>query len=116
MYLTASTFEQISGSLRSDASAARDQRHQPRVGLRARAKIVPMVLDDKGAAPIDVWVRDLSAGGIGLTCTKGLPRGSLFTLRLMHPDGTFAEVKYKVTYTNVTSGGAHVIGAARQLA
>ena len=114
MHLSAVTYQQVIRSLRSDSASGRDQRGEPRVGLRARARIIPQVVDDKGSQPLEVGVRDLSVNGIGLTSARPLPKGSLFLLRLAQPDNTWLEVAYRIAYTNTTSGGLYVIGAVRQ--
>jgi hypothetical protein len=66
MQLTADTFLEIVQSLRSDKSTGglREQRRNPRVGVRGRATI--MVSHRSSPRVIAVNVRDLSGAGIGL--------------------------------------------------
>ena len=114
MRLTAETYEQVSASLRADlAAGGREQRGEPRVGLRARVRVVPLVVDDRGRAAAEMWVRDLSAHGVALAGAQALPKGCEFLLRLPRSDGSSLDVKYKVAWTTPTPGGGHLIGAKR---
>ena len=66
MQLTAATLSELVQSLRSQTGEG-EKRQQPRVGLRAKAQLV---VNDKTIA---VWVRDISSGGINLSCPKDIP-------------------------------------------
>jgi hypothetical protein len=83
MHLTADTFLEIVGSLRSDAgcTAMREQRKAPRVGVRGRATI--MITPQTSPKVVSVNVRDISAAGIGLLVPEpGLDEGHEFLLLL----------------------------------
>lgn len=110
--LTVELFEQIATALKADRGSARDQRGGPRVGLRTRAKISPMLLGDKGAQPVDVWVRDLSMNGIGLTASHALPQGSTFSITLPTKAGEKIVLTYKVAHCTQASSTVFVIGAS----
>ncbi|HEX8912037.1 MAG TPA: PilZ domain-containing protein [Humisphaera sp.] len=97
--------------MRSDTGDGREQRCCPRVGLRTRVKITPLIVSrDVGDPPVDAWVRDLSANGIGLTVARDLPRGSLFVIRLSTRDGSQVSLKYKVAHCQPLPGGSYAIG------
>src|SRR4051812_1159669 len=95
MLLTADTFLEIVGSLRSDVATGglREQRKIPRVGVRGRATI--MIWPRSTPKLVTVNVRDLSAGGIGLLVPeRGLDEGHEFLLMLpkgiRHPKRTMS--------------------------
>lgn len=81
MQLSAELFSQIVKDLVSDngSDLARQQRCEPRVGVRAKAHILPV---GASATPLPVRVRDLSAGGMGLLVPRELAAGQLFLLLL----------------------------------
>ena len=112
MQLTVKFLQQVAEHLKSDEFGARAKRCEPRVGLRAKAKIVPIVVDDRGIPPMDVWVRDISSCGVGFVAARNLPMGSLFLLKLPTAARDEVAVQYRVTYSNAIGGGSHVIGAA----
>lgn len=112
MTLTAELFDQISTALKADRGGNRDQRGAPRVGLRAKTRIVPMLVGDTGAAPIDVWVRDLSMAGIGLIAGHPLPQGSTFSIALPTRSGEKIKLVYKVAHCNQASATVFAIGAS----
>lgn len=81
MQLSAELFSQIVKDLVSDglSDLGRQQRREPRVGVSARAHILPI---PESATPLPVRVRDLSAGGMGLLVPRELSAGELFLLLL----------------------------------
>ena len=91
MELTASLFEQVLRTLRSDANT-REQRRHPRVGLRARTSIYHASTIE----PIIGWVRDLSLQGIGLSLPAPLEVGSRFELRMVAHGGELLRIQYVV--------------------
>ncbi|QOV91045.1 PilZ domain-containing protein [Humisphaera borealis] len=111
MQLTLKLLQLVAENLRSDEFSSRAKRTEPRVGLRAKAKIVPMVVDDRGIPPMEIWVRDISSSGIGFVVNRALPQGSFFLLKLQTPARDDLSIQYKVTYTNAIGGGSHVVGA-----
>src|SRR4051812_43569372 len=64
MALSADQFKQILASLKSDTPdrSLSEKRTAPRVGLRTK---ITLYMDADPTRPTDVWVRDLSASGIG---------------------------------------------------
>jgi len=67
MELTKEVLTEIVKSLRSNARIGLEKRNQPRVGLRLRAQVLRWPFQE---APICLWVRDVSAGGMGAVCEK----------------------------------------------
>jgi hypothetical protein len=82
MFLSADLFEQTLKSLRTSTRTIHDRRRYPRVGLRAKARIIP--LDDyrQPIEPCVVTVRNISEGGVGLTSGAKLSAKQLFLLSL----------------------------------
>ena len=77
--LTADAFNQIVHSLKSDEGRRfNEKRSKPRVGVRGRVSIVLLGNDSVGEKTLPVWVRDVSATGIGILLTEPLPHGSRF--------------------------------------
>jgi hypothetical protein len=62
MELTKEVLTEIVKSLRSNARAGVEKRDQPRVGMRLKIRMLRRPFLDE---PICIWVRDVSAGGIG---------------------------------------------------
>ena len=81
MQLSAELYSQIVKDLVSDGLGefGRQQRREPRVGMRARAHILPSV---SATVPVPVRVRDVSIGGMGLLLTRELGPDTLFLLLL----------------------------------
>jgi hypothetical protein len=81
MQLSAELYSQIVKDLVSDGLGefGRQQRREPRVGMRARAYILPTV---SAAVPVAVRVRDVSVGGMGLLLPQELGPDRLFLLLL----------------------------------
>ena len=71
MQLSAELYSQIIKDLVSDGLGefGRQQRREPRVGVRAKAYILPSL---SAATPIPVRVRDISVGGMGLLLPRDL--------------------------------------------
>jgi hypothetical protein len=81
MQLSAELYSQIIQDLVSDGLGefVRQQRREPRVGLRAMAYILPSL---SAATPVPVRVRDISVGGMGLLLPRDLGADRLFLLLL----------------------------------
>ena len=81
MQLSAELYSQIIKDLTSDGLGefGRQQRREPRVGVRAKAYILPSL---SAATPIPVRVRDVSVGGMGLLLPRELSPDRLFLLLL----------------------------------
>jgi hypothetical protein len=111
--LTAKSLSELINSLRSNPRGASEKRTQPRVGLCASAEIV--VRDATTGFGIDrlqIRVRDVSAGGIGLLCPRRFTPGEKFSLILdgVQP-GTEQEAGCTVTYCRKVGTDLHLIGA-----
>src|SRR5438105_14455267 len=84
MQLTAKNLSELIQSLRSNVPGTSQKRIQPRVGIRLKVELV--LLDPKtgfGSERIAAWVRDISAGGIGLLCDRGFKAGETFVLLVL---------------------------------
>jgi hypothetical protein len=81
MQLSAELYAQIVKDLVSDGLGefGRQQRREPRVGVRARAYILPSV---SATVPVPVRVRDVSVGGMGLLLPREMSPDRLFLLLL----------------------------------
>ena len=81
MQLSAELYSQIIKDLTSDGLGefGRQQRREPRVGVRAKAYILPSL---SATTPIPVRVRDVSVGGMGLLLPRELGPDRLFLLLL----------------------------------
>lgn len=111
MHLTFKLLEEITRSLRSDDGDVLVKRSEPRVGLRARAHILPVGVEYTHAVPLDVWVRNLSSCGIGLVTPASLPPGTLFLIRFSDATANDLSLQYQVAHTTPLGGGSHAIGA-----
>jgi len=111
MQLTAELFDEITNTLRSDTYARRafDKRSAPRVGLRTRVTIIPSQSPD-GAEPVSVWLRDLSASGVGFTFGEELSEAAPFIARLPTARGSMLLVLYEVAYCRRAAKGLFTVG------
>jgi len=114
MQLTFKTLEQITQGLRSDDPGDKARRAEPRVGLRARLVIVPIDAASHPAAPVPVWVRDVSSTGLGLLSRTTLPQGTLFRVLFDKPTADDLRLYYRVAHTTALGCGAYAIGAVLQ--
>src|SRR4051794_38071022 len=81
MQLTAKNLSELIHSLRLSKTGKGQKRAEPRVGIRIKVELV--LLDPHtgfGAERVSAWVRDISAGGIGLLCNRGFKEGEAFDL------------------------------------
>jgi hypothetical protein len=81
MQLSAELYSQIVKDLVSDGLGefGRQQRREPRVGMRARAHILTSL---SSTVPVPVRVRDVSVGGMGLLLPREMGPDRLFLLLL----------------------------------
>jgi hypothetical protein len=86
MQLSAELYSQIIRDLTSDGLGefGRQQRREPRVGVRAKAFILPSL---SATTPIPVRVRDVSVSGMGLLLPRDLGADRLFLLLLPRVGG-----------------------------
>ena len=75
MELTRAILNDLLRSLRSSPKQATEKRTQPRVGMRLRARAVVAGATAIDQPPIEVWLRDISAGGLGILCNQPFARG-----------------------------------------
>ena len=111
--LTAEVFKDVIGALRSDDTSNRvlDKRGSPRVGLRTRLSIVHGPTGPFEAPPVDVWLRDLSAGGIGIVHSQEMDRGTPFVAHLPRRQGGSLRVLYEVAHCKRLAKDLYSIGA-----
>ena len=84
----------------------------PRVGLRTKMDIVPAKSADIGDKLITVWLRDISAGGLGFVTSQYLQNGMEFTAIFNRERNQILEIQYLVTHCIAISKGLFSIGAA----
>ena len=78
MQLTAQALADLIKALRSNPSTGMDKRRNPRVGLRARADIQIPISNER----LSIWVRDVSAGGVNILCSRYFEVNAQFILVL----------------------------------
>lgn len=111
--LTAEVFKDVIVALRSDDNSARivDKRGAPRVGLRTKLAIVLGLSSSFEAAPQEVWLRDLSAGGVGIVHNREIERGTPFVAHLLRRHGPPLRVLYTVAHCKRLAKEIFSIGA-----
>ena len=111
--LTAEVFSDVTSALRSDDNSARvlDKRGSPRVGLRTKVAIVTGSAGPIDAAPIEVWLRDLSAGGMGIVHNHEMERGAPFVAHFPRRLGPALRVLYEVAHCKRLAKDLYSIGA-----
>jgi len=107
MHFSESKFHGIMSSLRSDVQKTDEKRRSPRVGVGVRGTI----LVHSTRRILSVFVRDLSLGGIGITCDQPVESGDHFSLRLTKADGKPAHILYEVRHCRMAIDGIYDIGA-----
>ena len=110
--LTAEVFKDVIGALRSDESSTRllDKRSSPRVGLSTKLAIVIGPTGPFEAPPSEVWLRDLSAGGMGIVYNRELERGTPFVAHLPRRQGPALRVLYEVAHCKRLAKDLYSIG------
>ena len=111
--LTAEVFKDVISALRSDDNSSRvlDKRSSPRVGLRTKLAIVTGQTGPFEAAPVEVWLRDLSAGGMGIVHGREMERGTPFVAHLPRRQGAPLRVLYEVAHCKRLAKDLYSIGA-----
>ena len=107
MSLSAEQFQQIIASLKSDDRDL-DKRTAPRVGFRAKLTIY---LDANETRPADVWLRDLSANGIGVVYAAPLEAGQEFMVKYPVRGERPLVVVYTVMHCKELNGRVYFIGS-----
>src|SRR6478672_4665180 len=96
----------------SDSSVA-ERRTYPRIPMQKCLAVIPYRDGEEGEL-MEVWMRDISQGGIGLVHNQPMERGDEFLIHLPEA-GTEAKVRCRVTYCAPLMGkasqGLYGIGA-----
>ena len=111
MSLSAEQFSAILDTLRSDVMCGRDceQRVVPRVGLRVRATVTCRQGTGK-AVQRQVWIRDISVGGLGLVASERIEKGSHFVI-VFEGGHDKITIVYRVTRCGEAAKNQYIIGA-----
>jgi len=110
--LTADVYEEIIASLRSDRSRLNEKRKKPRVGLRSSLELLPCAPAGGKAKPaLVVWVRDVSADGLGLVSAQPVLVDMQFVAEFDRFDRECLLVQYRVAYCKPIARGLYSIGA-----
>ena len=94
-------------SLRSDSRKTTEKRTSPRVGVGARGTI----LVHTTRQILNVFIRDLSIGGIGLTCDHPIPAGTHFSLLLNNSNCKPTHQLYEVRHCRSAVDDIYDVGA-----
>ena len=122
MQLSATLFEQIAMSLNGQPTSgaqpvlsgttgadASQRRREPRLDVRAEVTLIPLT-ERQAGGPVDVPVRDLSAGGIGFLHTGPITLDDQFVVLL--PTGReSAAVLCEVAYYQPLADRVQTVGA-----
>ena len=110
MALSADQFKQIVASLKSDApdKGSFEKRSAPRVGLRTKLMIH---IDRDETHGIDVWIRDLSANGVGFVHSAPLEAGREFLIKFPLRGKHSLSVVYSVMHCKDLSKTLFFVGA-----
>lgn len=108
MRLQESQFREILSALRSDAIKNGELRRSPRVGIAARGHIFAR---SDPTRSLEVYIRDLSVSGIGITAREAIEPPGQFTLVLPRHQAEHLQVVYKVRYCVRPVEGLFEIGA-----
>ena len=111
MQLSAELYSQIIRDLTSDGAGefGRQQRREPRVGVRARAYILPTL---SATTPVAVRVRDLSVGGMGLLLPRDMGPDRLFLVLLPKAGGhPPVRLACTVAHCQAIAEGLYAVGA-----
>jgi hypothetical protein len=112
MALTAERYQEIVRALKSDGGRHFDEkRGRPRVGVRGRVQIAPLRADGRHFEAFEVWVRDLSARGIGILHSRPLHPGTRFDAIFHRPDASPMVLGYVVAQVNRVNDELYTIGA-----
>ena len=107
MSLSESKFRAIMSALKSDGIPGDEKRRAPRVGVGSRG----VVLVHSTRRPVNVYIRDLSTGGVGLTCDQPMKVGEHLSLLLSRSDRKSSHVLYEVRHCRQAINGIFDVGA-----
>src|SRR5436190_22610010 len=83
MELTRAVLTEMLKALRSNPKTGMEKRVKPRVGLRLRARVFTAAAIDH---PLEVWLRDVSAGGLGMLSSQPFAHGETIKMILADSD------------------------------
>jgi hypothetical protein len=108
--LTAEQFRQITERLRSDVPSrgSIEKRNAPRVGMRTKLQIFA---NGDERYPLNAWLRDLSATGMGLVLSHALPRACEFLVKFPLNGQESLAVYYSVRHCKELGKNLYFIGA-----
>ncbi len=110
--LTAEQFEQITDSLRSDRSLRiHEKRQKPRVGLRCSLEVFTCDPKRGWSAAVPVWIRDVSAEGLGLVSNVQMKKDMAFVAEFGRSGTDSLYVMYQVAYSKQLTQGLFSVGA-----
>jgi hypothetical protein len=110
--LSAECYQQIVRALKSDGGRHfNENRARPRVGVRGRVQIAPLRPDGHRSEIFDVWVRDLSARGMGILHTRPLHPGVRFDAIFHRADAGPLVLTYVVVQVKSVDDGMYTLGA-----
>ena len=107
MAFSESKFQGIMSSLRSDVQKTDEKRRSPRVGVGVRGTI----LVHSTRRVLNVFVRDLSLGGIGISSDHSIEEGDHFSLLLAKTDTKHTHILYQVRHCRPANDGIFDVGA-----
>lgn len=106
MDLSLELLARLAGELRSNERAGTERRRSPRVGMRVRAELV-----GPGVQSEVVWVRDVSATGIGMLTHVPREAGAGLVLPVRAMDGRTTQVRCLVRYCRKVGTDLYHVGA-----
>ena len=111
MDLSAEQFiEAVTGSVGDPQEHSRDQRKQPRVGLRSRATIIPLS-ESSSPTPVSIQIRDLSSSGIGFLHDRKMSLDEQFALVLPRNGDTPSVILCSVAFWQPLARDLFAVGA-----
>jgi hypothetical protein len=98
--LSAASLLDLVSSVRSDGGGDGERRRQPRIGLRARAYVT---ISD---SIIPVWIRDVSSGGMNISCPLELEPGTHLIVALGRTERLVCTVRHsrRISANHFTMG------------
>jgi c-di-GMP-binding flagellar brake protein YcgR len=108
MPLTSRQFQEIIGSLRSDALFGR--RSAPRVGIRLQVRITPC--EQEGPVrQYDAWLRDISMAGVCFVGPAQLEPGSFVVAQFARESAAALSILYEVVRCRKRGDQLYEVGA-----
>jgi hypothetical protein len=101
----------VLGSLVSDKGKSQERRRDPRVGVRLKLRLIVLPASQPQPDPNDLWLRDISVGGLGLACRRPLDLNANFLLVLGRGPQPPALLAFRVTNSRQVSPDLYSVGA-----